>query len=154
MSNRYHDAQKVEQLGMTGGKARNILCKTILFSFIQQLHKDFCYRCGSQITSIDSLTIDHKKPWLNEPNAAELFFDLQNISFAHASCNVQAKRLPTHFRGKSIRVVVNGKLTCTKCKKEKETQHFHKCSSHKSGYTYYCKQCKSALDSKEHAHIV
>jgi len=42
-----------------------------------------------------NFSIEHKKPWLDEPNAAKLYFDLNNVTFSHSACNKGAARKPT-----------------------------------------------------------
>lgn len=84
------NAKKSEQLGMPFGTATAKLRKMILFSLVQKLGLDCCYRCTKRIQTINDFTIDHKNPWLN--NNTELFWDLNNIAFSHVSCNVGAAR--------------------------------------------------------------
>ena len=78
---------------MSDGKAHNILRKLIMFSLVQELGKDICFRCGKKIETIDEFSIDHKVAWLNSENPVSLYFDLENISFSHCSCNIAAKRV-------------------------------------------------------------
>ena len=79
---------KSEQLGMKYGTAYNKLRKSILFELVKETKKDICYRCKKKIENIDELSIEHKEDWLYSDNPKELFFDYNNISFSHLSCNV------------------------------------------------------------------
>ena len=42
------------------------------------------------------------------------------------------------------------KLTCTKCKTEKEASEFHKQSARKCGYTSNCKACVKLYNAKRY----
>jgi hypothetical protein len=83
---------KHEQLGMSYGKARNILNKNIMFSLMQKCKMDRCFQCGGKIKSVDDLSVEHKIPYLYSENPVELFFDLDNIAFSHISCNSASAR--------------------------------------------------------------
>lgn len=88
------NAIRSEQLGMSFGKANNILKKSIMFSLIQKCSMDNCFLCGERIKSVDEMSIEHKTPWLRSENPLEMFFDLDNIAFSHLKCNVSSKRRP------------------------------------------------------------
>lgn len=94
MSNdsRRHMQERARQLGMPYGTARNVLNKQLMFNFVQRLGLDVCHQCGQRIENVDNLSVEHKKAWLHEPNARELFFDLNNIAFSHHKCNTAAAR--------------------------------------------------------------
>lgn len=83
-------SKRQEKLGMSCGKANNILRKSIMFYLVQQLNLDICYRCGTKIETIGEFTIEHKVDWLNSEKPVELFFNLENISFSHYTCNVKS----------------------------------------------------------------
>ena len=86
--------KKAEQLGMPYGTAAARLRKLILFDILQFYGDNICFQCGKEIENADELSIEHKIPWLD--NSVELFWDLDNISFSHLSCNVSAaKRAPS-----------------------------------------------------------
>lgn len=87
-----HNKKKATQLGMPYGTACNRLRKQVLFRLLQQQEKDHCYRCGDAIVHIDQLSMEHKIPWLNSEDPKGLFWDLDNISFSHLSCNAGASR--------------------------------------------------------------
>ena len=94
---RRHMQERARQLGMPYGTARNVLNKQLMFTFVQRLGLDTCHQCGKRIESVDNLSVEHKKAWLHEPNAKELFFDLDNIAFSHHKCNSAAARRDTDF---------------------------------------------------------
>ena len=72
--------------------ATNRLRKDVLFSLaVQAGHK--CFQCGGDM-SRDDFTLEHKRPWLHEKNAIDLFFDLNNVAFSHSACNSSASRKP------------------------------------------------------------
>ena len=97
--NREHMNERARQLGVPYGTARSILNKKIMFSFVQRLGLDTCYRCGKTIEDVDNLSVEHKQAWLHEPNARELFFDLENIAFSHHKCNSGSARAPIGTSG-------------------------------------------------------
>ena len=82
--------KKDKQLGMNHSTAQHRLRKKILFMLIQRLKLDTCFQCKNLIVEIDDLSIEHKKPWLDED--IRLFWDMGNIAFSHISCNSAAKR--------------------------------------------------------------
>lgn len=90
--------KKQMQLGMPGGTANGILRKSIMFSMMVALGLNECFQCGETIENVDSLSIEHKEPWLDSDNPKERFFDLSNIAFSHLSCNVRAARKPNRGR--------------------------------------------------------
>lgn len=73
------------KLGMNPSTARHKLRTDVMFMLVQQLGYT-CYRCGEELTR-DTLSIEHKLPWLNSEDPVGLFFDLNNIAFSHQSCN-------------------------------------------------------------------
>lgn len=93
--------KKNKQLGMSHGTANGRLRKKLLFSLVQQTNQDICFRCHKRIESVEELSIDHKKAWLDSENPKELFFDLDNIAYSHLSCNAKASRgAKGHMRAK------------------------------------------------------
>ena len=84
--------KKQKQLGINTSTAAHRLRKSILFNFAKRLDLNWCYQCGAEIENIARFTIEHKTPWLDSPNPKELFFDLNNIAFSHASCNYSVVR--------------------------------------------------------------
>jgi len=84
--------KKRVQLGMNPSTASGRLIKDILFKFVIDAEYN-CYRCGEELTR-ETFSIEHKVPWLDSDNPVELFFDLDNISFSHHTCNSSHKRIP------------------------------------------------------------
>lgn len=123
-------------LGMSWGTANNRLRKMVLFSLIQRCGEDFCIRCGSQIESIDDLSIEHIKPWRG--NNVELFWDLDNIAFSHVQCN-----RPHIQRGSKRVSAPEGQWWCSGCAKYKPIEEFGKSSARYNGIHCYCKSCVS-----------
>ena len=78
---------KADALGMSFGAAANKLRKMILFSLVCRLGLNMCYRCDGEILSVDDLSIEHMEPWLRADDPVQCFFDLDNITFSHLSCN-------------------------------------------------------------------
>ena len=90
--------KKSSQLGMSLGTACHRLRKSIMFLLAQQAGRDICVRCGKKIETVDDLTIEHIKPWLDVD--ASLFWDLNNVGFSHSRCNVSdRKHGPPSFVG-------------------------------------------------------
>ena len=77
---------------MSYGAACGQLRKRIMFSLLQELNRDICYRCGKKIETVDELSIEHKKFWLRVD--VELFWNLDNITFSHLNCNNKHRRIP------------------------------------------------------------
>lgn len=86
------NAKKSEQLGMSHGKANNILRKSLIFHLSKQSGMDTCFRCNNKIDNVDDMSIEHKTAWLDSENPSELFFDIENIAFSHAKCNYSSIR--------------------------------------------------------------
>lgn len=101
-------------LSINPGTASNRLVRDLLFAFVKKAGCP-CYRCGGELTR-ETFTIDHKKPWRRDPNADELFFDLNNIAFSHAVCNNAAARkvLPRSVHGTRSRYDTG--CRCRKCR--------------------------------------
>ncbi len=95
-------------LGIKYGTACHRLRKSLLFDFAVKLGYDKCFRCGEALSEKD-FTMDHKENWLHE--SVDLFWDLDNISFSHLSCNSANGSRP----GKKIGP--EGTSWCKGCKK-------------------------------------
>ena len=93
-------SKKNKQLNMNYSTASNRLVKDILFSFVHMLGMK-CYRCHGDLTR-ETISIEHKEPWLDSEDPVKLFFDLRNIWFSHKMCNLAAARKPRKGRGQSI----------------------------------------------------
>ena len=80
--------KKDTQLGMAHGTASNRLRKMLLFKYVVSCGDNKCFQCGKVIDNIENFSIEHKVAWLNTENPVKLFFDLDNVSFSHLSCNI------------------------------------------------------------------
>jgi|SRR5579871_4170999 hypothetical protein len=81
--------KKVQQLGMSLGKARNRLVRSFIFHLAQKLGLDKCARCGGQLTE-DDYSLDHAKDWFGTDPA--LYFDPANVNLSHRKCNTDSRR--------------------------------------------------------------
>ena len=81
--------RKTKFLGENHNTAVLRLKKNLLFKYVSQSKDSDCYRCGEPLT-LDDFTVDHKEPWMYE--SVELFWDLDNVAFAHSKCNTKAAR--------------------------------------------------------------
>ncbi|MFF2532424.1 hypothetical protein ACFVS2_26475 [Brevibacillus sp. NPDC058079] len=81
---------KSNQLGMSFGKANQILRKKLMFSLIQKCTLDICFRCNKKIETVDELSLDHKEEWLHSTDPVELFFNLDNVVFSHLKFNISS----------------------------------------------------------------
>ncbi len=84
--------KKNKQLGMNFSTASNKLRKRLLFALVQDAGLDRCFRCDKRIEREQDLSIEHKEPWLDSEDPVGKFFDLENITFSHLSCNSGAAR--------------------------------------------------------------
>lgn len=84
--------KKAFQLGMPFGTANSKLHKALLFSLIKRLDLNYCFQCGVEIESKDTMSVEHKIPYLDSEDPIGLFFDLDNIAFSHLTCNIGAAR--------------------------------------------------------------
>lgn len=73
-------------LGMPHGTAVNRLRKNILFHLLKKHGENICFKCGKEIETADTLSIEHKEPWQSNLSS-QLFWDLENIAFSHMFCN-------------------------------------------------------------------
>lgn len=77
-----------QQLGLDYGTASSRLRKNLLFHLAVKCGMDDCYRCGEKIETPEDMHIDHKEYWFNSDDPAGKFFDLENVAFSHAKCNI------------------------------------------------------------------
>lgn len=91
--NKYKE-ERTRQLGMNPSTASARLLKDIIYQYAVVDHDVKCHRCGEEM-SREAFSIEHKVPWLHSENPHELYFDLENISFSHLSCNVRSARKPS-----------------------------------------------------------
>lgn len=82
------NSRKSAQLGMPLGTAVGRLRKLVLFEILKRHCENVCYRCAKIIESAEQLSLDHKVAWLDKD--PELFWDLENVGFAHLRCNIAA----------------------------------------------------------------
>lgn len=80
-----------DELGMSMGKARNILIRKLMWQMIVETGRTSCYHCGKEMTE-DNYSIEHVIPWRYSEKPSEMFFELDNISYSHHSCNSAAAR--------------------------------------------------------------
>lgn len=85
--------KKTKQLGMNPSTASHKLKKQLLYSLAKRLKINWCYQCGKEIETARRMTIEHKTPWLDSADPVGNFFNLDNISFSHDSCNYAAARV-------------------------------------------------------------
>lgn len=118
--------KKTEQLGMPIGTASGKLRKAIIFDLLKQLNKNYCFQCGSEITSENELSIEHKVPYLDSKNPKELFFGLDNIAFSHLTCNVGARRQTRFAEHGTKSMYTHGNCRCEACTKANSdySKHF------------------------------
>jgi hypothetical protein len=137
-----------DELGMSHGKAVQILRKSLLFSLVKKLHLDVCYRCNKKIKNIKEFSIEHKRNWLHSSNPIKLFFNLKNISFSHLKCNCCS---PEHMKKfielgrmanlKKKIICPVGQSWCSSCKLFKPIKEFYrnKNNFNRNGFTSQCK---------------
>lgn len=150
-SNKYNRA-KDAFLGMPTGTACSRLRKLVLFSCVQQLGQDDCFRCGKKILSPDDFSLEHKKSWLNVDRA--LFWDLSNISFSHLRCNVGAVDR-TKFRDGLIasnvarrKIGPAGTAWCARHREFLPIDQFHRNRSKWNGLGNDCGPCATLKERK------
>lgn len=106
--------EKNQQLGMDYGTASHKLLKDVLFALVVEAGKNTCFHCGGEICR-ETMSIEHKMPWLHSPQPLQLFFDLNNIAFSHLACNVRAARRPHKLAtDKKMEVMAQRKFRKTK----------------------------------------
>lgn len=108
---------------MNPSTASGRLLKDLLFSFATQLGYTKCYHCNKKLTR-ETFSIEHKTPWLDSEDPIGLFFNLDNISFSHHTCNTKARRITNKkYFSKEERRLANNRLSIEKWYKlDKETQ--------------------------------
>ncbi len=118
MSNKTKD----RLLGQSFGAANNRLRKKILWQFVKETGRDFCFRCNKQISRIEDLSIEHKEPWQSAADPKASFFDLDNIAFSHLRCNYGGpRRDKTHcpqgheYSKKNTIHLLDGSRKCREC---------------------------------------
>ena len=125
--------KKARQLGMNPSTASNRLVKDVLFSLIVKSGQNKCHQCGNEMCRED-FSIEHKTPWLDSENPLELYFDLDNISFSHRNCNVDARR-KTYAPCGTVTKYNNG-CRCDECKEAKSLKYTNGYSKEKRSDRY------------------
>lgn len=141
--------KKSLQLGMPFGNARTILVRTLMFTMIQQLGKDVCYRCKQRIERAEEFSIDHKEPW--QDVSTDLFWDINNIAFSHRGCNSRAarrdmKKVNDALAIKNKQLYESGPENTSWCvghQNYRPLEDFSKNKSRKRGLQMYCNDCRS-----------
>lgn len=108
--------KKKQQLGMNPSTASARLIKDLLWSFVEELDRNKCHVCKLPMTR-ESFSIEHMEPWLDSKDPIGLFFDLNNISFSHLSCNVRTRRLRKIKYNCGTRAKYRQGCRCIECKK-------------------------------------
>lgn len=134
-------------LGMPFGTANHQLRKKILFSLVQKLELDICFRCDQKIESVDVLSIEHKEPWEGRENGVALFWDLENIAFSHLKCNIGTGiRHPEILRDLNIsnrKIGPEGTGWCYKGKHYVSINKFFPDRNHWNGLSNECRECRN-----------
>ena len=113
--------KKSKVLGIPYGTAQNKLRKMVLFHLLKRYKENVCFQCGKPIETVDELSIEHKKPWLNE--SVDLYWDMNNIAFSHLHCNCGAAQVVLK------KVGPEGTYWCSECKQFVSSALFGKFSN-------------------------
>jgi hypothetical protein len=81
--------KRAEQLGMPNSTAQNRMKKNKILQVFRKHGEDKCYHCGNPILTMKEMVFDHITPWLD--NDVGLFWDSENIVFAHISCSMKKR---------------------------------------------------------------
>lgn len=87
-----------QKLGLHKSSAQRKLVRILLFEYVKNSGDNFCWQCGEEITELDKFSIEHKKPWSCAEDPKQAYFDLDNVTFSHLSCNSQKIRNSPHRR--------------------------------------------------------
>lgn len=128
----------VAQLGMSHGAAANRLRKMVLFRQLKKYGDNICARCSKMIEQIEELSIEHLKPWENV--SPELFWNLDNVAFAHMSCNAAARRPPS-AQPLQRKIGPDGTSWCYKCESFLPVEQFYKDPGRYNGLNGRCITC-------------
>lgn len=129
-----------QQLGLKYSTAMHRLRKAVMLDLLQRAGKDACYRCHRPIADPEELSVDHKADWLHAD--ASLFWDLENIAFAHRSCNRPKRNGAIRIR----KVGPDGTAWCRDCKQFLPIHQFGKSKTHWSGLDIRCKSCRGKIN--------
>ena len=136
---------------MPFGTACGRLRKQILFKLLKDSGKNVCLRCEKEIETVDELSMDHIKPWLDV--SSNLFWDLDNIGFSHTKCNYAASRHGTQAvksgykrASKKLRKIGPGGTSwCCRCQKFLLTKNFGSRKGRWNGLDYICRKCRKEI---------
>lgn len=104
--------KKAQQLGMNPSTASHRLIKDLLYYYGVDQTDTVCFHCG-KFMSREEFSIEHKTPWLDSDNPVGLYFDLENVTFSHLSCNSGARRRELSRHGVKSRY--NAGCRCALC---------------------------------------
>jgi len=93
-----------QQIGANVGTAMQTLKRYVMYDLgcsepTITVPTDECGICHKPLARED-MSLEHKIPWRNAPNAKELFWDLGNIGFAHKKCNLDNSRTMQAFKAR------------------------------------------------------
>jgi hypothetical protein len=139
------------------GKASALLLRQTVWLLLVATDQGRCFRCGGEMSLAD-YSLDHAEPWRGQD--AALFWDPNNIHWSHKLCNTKAARTVTPSQDARRRIVRNGLLRCSFCKKDLPVSQFWKSSKVNCGYNSLCKACdiakrnrvRSKVDMPDKAH--
>jgi hypothetical protein len=98
-----------EVLGKTLSNSVIEMWRKLTFDYAQRCGETVCYQCGKKIETYEEFSMEHKIPWRNKLNGRKLFFDLDNISFSHHTCNSRAgQKTSVLLQRKPVRRVSDG----------------------------------------------
>ena len=110
--------KKQHQLGMNPSTASHRLVKDTLWRLVVQAGQNLCYRCEEPMTR-ETFSIEHKEAWLDSCDPLGLYFDQENISFSHLSCNIKDSRSGRTPSGCGTEVRYDKGCRCALCKEAK-----------------------------------
>lgn len=93
---------KADLLGMHHSTAHHRLVRMVMLELIIKLDLDKCFRCNKKIETVKELSIEHKESWQSAIDPLKSFFNIDNISFSHLSCNVKAGRKGMQNKSKTF----------------------------------------------------
>src|SRR5438874_2568287 len=132
---------------MPFGTASARLRKAIMFHLLQRLGENVCIQCAKLIDKSAELSIEHKQPWLDVD--ADLFWDMENISFSHLRCNTSHRRRSGGVDQRKIGP--EGTAWCWQHKAFLPVENF---ASHRSRWNRLagdCRDCHRAFENGRHA---
>jgi hypothetical protein len=122
-------------LGLPHGTAVSKLRKNVLFYVLKKHSENKCFKCGEEIETADTLSIEHKKPWQSS-GSADLFWDMENIAFSHMKCNRPDK---PYLGGPPSIARPEGMNWCSPGQHFAPVEEFYKHSGEQEGLQHWCK---------------